>query len=102
MTKPPLIGDFGLLGCWIALSEPPAETSEVMSNHDQIEAALAECRRLYRGPGPCYLPDYLAARRDYHALLVNAGFLDPQFAEKGTDLRSPPWRRGVVATKSNG
>ena len=47
-----------------------------------LDAALAECRRLYVGPGPCHLPDYMAARRRYHVLLVAAGMLDPRLADK--------------------
>ena len=47
-----------------------------------IDAALAECRRTYMGPGRCDLPEYLAARRAYHRLLVAAGMLDHRLAEK--------------------
>jgi hypothetical protein len=46
-----------------------------------IEAARAECQRTYVGPGACHLPEYLAARRAYHALLVEAGRLDPRLAD---------------------
>jgi hypothetical protein len=46
-----------------------------------IEAAEAECRRTYVGPGACYLPEYVAARRAYHALMVGAGMLDPRLAD---------------------
>ena len=51
-------------------------------DHARIEAARAECRRTYAGPGPCYLPEHLAARRKYHALMVAAGMLDPRLADR--------------------
>ncbi len=55
---------------------------------DKISAALEECRRTYRdrGDGQCHLPDYLAARRSYHALLVRVGVLDPALADQGTNI----------------
>jgi len=45
------------------------------------EAALAECRRTHRGNGPCYLPEYLQARYEYHKIMVALGMLDPKLAE---------------------
>jgi hypothetical protein len=47
----------------------------------ELDLALIECRHTYRGPGPCYLPDYLMARHKYHAILVRRGMLDPKLAE---------------------
>lgn len=51
-------------------------------DHEAIDAALTECRRTYVGPGPCYLPEYMAARRKFHALMVAAGMLDPRLADR--------------------
>jgi hypothetical protein len=53
-----------------------------MSAAVEIAAALAECQRTYRGSGRCMLPEYLAARRVYHALLVRHGMLDPRLADR--------------------
>jgi hypothetical protein len=66
--------------------------SGAMSESSQnVDHALAECRRTYvpRRTPPCRpedfvcdRPEYLVARRHYHALMVEAGMLDPRFAEK--------------------
>jgi hypothetical protein len=53
-----------------------------MSLLEEADAALAECRRTYRGPGACYLPEYLASRVRYHQIMVKLGLLDPALAEK--------------------
>jgi hypothetical protein len=47
-----------------------------------LDIALEECRRTVMYPTPCDLPEYLEARRDYHALLVRHGVLNPRLAEK--------------------
>lgn len=47
----------------------------------QLQDALAECQRTYSGPGACWLPEYLEARKAYHRLLVEAGRLDPKLAD---------------------
>ena len=55
-----------------------------MSADNMIEEAFAECQRLYIKPAigtRCERPEYLEARRRYHALLVAAGMLHPSLAE---------------------
>lgn len=49
-----------------------------------IEDALATCRRTHRGDPykPCYLSEHMWARRQYHALMVDAGMLDQRLADR--------------------
>ena len=56
----------------------------------ELDLALKECRLTHRGPGPCYLPEYLMARHKYHVLLVRRGLLDPKLAEPKPRLTCRP------------
>lgn len=47
----------------------------------KLNAALEECKRTVGPVVPCYDSAYLAARRKYHKLLIEAGELDPKFFE---------------------
>ncbi len=47
---------------------------------DDIERARQKCDATYVGPGGCYLPEYLEARREYHTLMVKAGQMDARAA----------------------
>lgn len=47
-----------------------------------LESALLRCRLEHDGRSPCVLPSYLAARREYHALLVQRGLLSPALADR--------------------
>lgn len=56
-----------------------------MATNDDIEAAQERCDVEWRRAGsvaPCYAPRYMAARKAYHALLVRAGLLRPERADK--------------------
>jgi hypothetical protein len=43
----------------------------------ELEAAYVRCCQTVREPLPCLLPEYLAARRDYHTLLRAKGMQIP-------------------------
>jgi hypothetical protein len=47
----------------------------------ELEKALAECRLTHTGVNPCQDPQYLAARYNYHRLLVERGLLRKDLAE---------------------
>jgi hypothetical protein len=57
-------------------------TQEVAPTSQELEDAFQECRRTYTGTGMCFAPDYLEARRKYHALLVKAGILHSKLVDK--------------------
>lgn len=60
----------------------------------RLDAALAECGRTFRGPPPCFRPEYLAARRAYHAALVEAGLADGPYDSSREPTAMRKYRNG--------
>ena len=58
-----------------------------MWQNSVLNAALQRCRETYVGTGPCYLPNYLVARYEYHKLLVEYGLLSPKLADRAPTTR---------------
>lgn len=51
---------------------------------EELQAAKDRCDREWEAAGskaPCFDERYMAARRDYHALMVAAGLLDPALSD---------------------
>jgi hypothetical protein len=40
----------------------------------KLQAAYDKCRETVSEKLPCYEPEYLAARKEYHKLLIEAGY----------------------------
>jgi len=55
----------------------------------ELDKALAECKRTYAGNGPCHVREYLAARYNYHKLLVKHGLLNARLADQKPALVGP-------------